>query len=385
MQRRTLLASAVSGLAAIAGCISTRASENDGGTPTNGSPATSGRVAAVTVSEFITYPLSGTHPHVHRQANTQYVVVRLNTSLSAETVHRKLTLTLDGETVPRADRQPVPWQTDTVDVAFAVSKDVAVQEGEVRFAGTTRRSLSEATLTRLNNPPAFAVTDLSLTPTELQPNERTRATVEFTVTNTGEGRGTFGASLGGNLLSGSETVTVTLDPGSERDVTGSTKVIGDGAEATVRLDWGSDSWSKAIPISETPTKTDTTTDTADDTADQDDLTEWESSTACEKTPTGMYDSVIKVRQVVADVGAEYVPIRFSELTSTEKTILRPVTEEGGYATCETSDGFLRFIERVGTHREEQSETAAEDMHIYLEREGTYYRLYVEKLDEVYAY
>jgi len=205
------------------------------------------------------------------------------------------------------------------------------------------------------------------------------------VTNTGEGRGTFGASLSGNFLSGSETVTATLDAGGKRTVTGSTKVIGEGEEATVRLDWGSDSWSNAIPVGETPTKTDTTTDTADDPGDQDDLTDWESSTACDKTPTGMYDSVIKVKQVVTDLTEEYVPIRFSELTSPEKAILRPVTEEGGYVTCDPSDGFLRCIERVGTHRDKQSETTAEDMHVYLEREGTYYRLYVEKLDEVYAY
>jgi hypothetical protein len=384
MQRRTLLASAASGFAAVAGCI-TGATDDDGGTPTGGSPATSGQVAALTVSDFVTYPLSGTHPHVHRRANTQYVIVRVDTARAADTVRNGLTLELDGETQPLADRQPVPWEHETVDVAFAVPKDVTVQQGRILLDGTRFRSLSEETLVRLNNPPAFDVTDLSVAPTELQADERTLATVTLTVTNSGAGRGTFGASLTGNFLSGSETVTATIDPGGQRTVTGSAKVVGEGKEATVRLDWGTDTWSRGIPVTEAPADSDTPTTTSENPADEDRLTGWERSADCERTPTGMYDSVIEVKQVVEELGDEYVPIRFSELTPEETAILRTVTEEGGYATCDTSGGFLRFIERVGTHREQQRDSAAEDMHIYLERDGTYYRLYVEKLDEVYAY
>jgi len=384
MQRRTLLASAASGLAAVAGCI-TGATDDDGGTPTDGSPPTSGQVAALTVSDFVTYPLSGTHPHVHRRANTQYVIVRVDTTRSADAVRNGLTLELDGETQPLADQQPVPWERETVDVAFAVPKDITVQQGRVLLDGTRLRSLSEETLVRLNNPPAFDVTDLSVAPSELRAGERTLATVTCTVTNAGAARGTFGASLTGNFLSGSKTVTETIDPGEQRAVTGSVEVIGEGEEATVRLDWGTDTWSGGIPVTNTPTDADTPTTTSEGPADGDALTEWEKSTDCERTPAGMYDSVIKVKQVLEELGDEYAPIRFSELTPGETAILRTVTEEGGYATCDTSDGFLRFIERAGTHREEQRDNAAEDMHIYLERDGTYYRLYVEKLDEVYAY
>lgn len=384
MQRRTLLASAASGLAVVAGCI-TGATDGDGVTSTDESPTASGGVEALTVSDFVTYPLSGTHPHVHRRTNTQYVIVRMDTPSPADTVRNSLALKLDGKTVSLADRQPVPWQRDTVDVAFAVSKDTTVQQGRVLRHQTHLRSLSETTLNRLNNPPVFDVTDLSVAPSDLQAGERELATVRGTVVNTGDGRGTFGASLTGNFLSGFETVIATIDPGEERPVTGSVEVIGEGTEATVRLDWGTDTWSGGIPITKTPTDSETPKTPSEDPPDEDDLTGWEKSTDCERTPAGMYDSVIEVEEVVDDVGDEYAPIALSELTAEETAILRSVTEDGGYATCDTSDGFLRFIQRVGIHREEQTETAAADMHIYLERDGTYYRLYVEKLDEVYAY
>lgn len=124
---------------------------------------------------------------------------------------------------------------------------------------------------------------------------------------------------------------------------------------------------------------------SDSPAPGDSLTDWERDTDCDRTPTGMYDSVIRVEQVVTDLGDGYAPIRFAELPADETAILRTVTEDGGYGTCDVSDGFVRFIERVGTRRDRQRDSVAEEMHVYLERDGTYYRLYVEKQDQVYAY
>lgn len=115
------------------------------------------------------------------------------------------------------------------------------------------------------------------------------------------------------------------------------------------------------------------------------LTDWEASTDCDRTPTGMYDSIISVEQVLVELPDGYVPIRFGALSENEKDILRTVTEVGGYATCDASDAFVRFVGRVGTHREKQRDSVAEDMHVFLERAGSYYRLYVEKQDEVFAY
>jgi len=99
----------------------------------------------------------------------------------------------------------------------------------------------------------------------------------------------------------------------------------------------------------------------------------------------MYDSVIRVEQVVTELADGYVPIPFAELSPAEKAILRTVTEDGGYGTCDVSDGFVRFIKRVGTHRDQQRDSVDKEMHVYLERTETYYGLYVEKQDQVYAY
>lgn len=95
----------------------------------------------------------------------------------------------------------------------------------------------------------------------------------------------------------------------------------------------------------------------------------------------MYDSVIEVERVESSVGDEYVPIEFAELPSGEKEILRVVTEEGGYGTCDPSGAFRRFVDRVQDHVERQDGS----MHVYLERDGTYYGLYVEVTDQVFAY
>lgn len=192
------------------------------------------------------------------------MVVRAETPLAREVVRDRLTLELDGVSMPYADRQPVPWTHDTVDLAYAVSKDETVDRGRILFDGTAIRSLSAATIERLNTPPVFAVSDLAVAPKQVDAGERTTATVRFELANTGDGRGTFGASLTGNFISGAETVTATLDAATSRTVTAAVRIIGQGDAATVWLDWGVDRWSADITVVDTPTgsETPTTTPTA---------------------------------------------------------------------------------------------------------------------------
>jgi hypothetical protein len=128
------------------------------------------------------------------------------------------------------------------------------------------------------------------------------------------------------------------------------------------------------PNTESPKNTDGTTGPSS-------LTDWERSTDCDGEHDSMHDSVIRVEEVTTSLGDEYAPIRFPDLSSEEKPILRTATEAGGYGTCDPDDAFHRFVDRVGEHTERQSE----NMRIYLERDGTYYRLYVEVSDQVYAY
>lgn len=230
-------------------------------TPTTTTDDGTVHVASLSVSDFILYPLAGTHPHVHRRANTQYVVVRLNSSFPPETLRDRLTLELDRESVPFAERQPVPWQHDTIDLAFAVTKGDTYESGRVFFDQTELQSFSQATLDRVNNPPVFDVSEPSVSPKEVQVDETIEATVEFSLSNTGNGRGQFGASLKGNFVSGSKTLTATVDAGAERSITGTTRIVGEGDTATIRLDWGTDEWTTDIPVVGTPTESDTPTQT----------------------------------------------------------------------------------------------------------------------------
>ncbi|MFB6133562.1 MAG: hypothetical protein ABEJ55_01060 [Halanaeroarchaeum sp.] len=205
-------------------------------------------MAALTVTDYVLYALAGTHPHVHRRANTQYVIVRVEPSLSSATIRDRFTLELDGEPVPLADRQPFSWRSETIDVAFAVPKGQTYDGGRVRWDETTRFDLGRRTLRRLNNPPVFEVSDPAVSPRHVRAGEQIDATVEWTLGNAGEGAGEFGASLGSNYLSGAVTVRATLEAGAERAVTATIPIIGDGEVATVRLDWGSGEWTADIPV-----------------------------------------------------------------------------------------------------------------------------------------
>lgn len=111
------------------------------------------------------------------------------------------------------------------------------------------------------------------------------------------------------------------------------------------------------------------------------LTDWERSTDCEGEHDRLHDSVISVARVTTDLEDAYVPIQFDDLPPDEKAILRTVTEDGGYATCDPAEAFHRFLDRVLEHLDRQSDTTR----IYLERAGTYYGLYVERSDEVFTY
>lgn len=273
VSRRQLLAVGAATVTGLTGCVadgpgtdsqspSPSESKSPTGTPTSTEPNASESetsVASLSVADFFLYPLAGTHPHVHRQANTQYVVVHTSTSLSFDALRDRLVLTLDGDSVPLAERQPVSWETETVDLAFAVSKDGAFDRGNVRFDGTELESLSSSAVDRLNNPPVFEVSEPFVSPDEIGAGERGTATVRFELRNEGEGPGTFGASLSGNLVSGSTTLTATLDSGANREVTGRVEIHGEGDEATVRLDWGSDKWVARIPVvGATPTASSST-------------------------------------------------------------------------------------------------------------------------------
>ena len=110
--------------------------------------------------------------------------------------------------------------------------------------------------------------------------------------------------------------------------------------------------------------------------------DWERSTDCERDPDSTYDSVIEVQRVTSMLDDAYAPIHFSALTAGEKTVLRTVTEVGGYGACEVSDAFERFVDRVMDHWRRQDD--ATEMAIYLERDGTYYGPYIEQSDQVIA-
>lgn len=272
LSRRRILRASPIALVGLAGCLS----QSDSSDPsTNSSPRspTTGTtntergsddetsVASIDVTDFALYPLAGVHPHVHRQPHTQYVTVRLTTSKSRDTLRNRLALALDEKSLPLAERQPIPWKHDTVDLAFAVPKTETFDRGRIVFEQSGLRSLSESTINRLNNPPVFELSNISVSPSEIQAGERRTATVQFDLANTGDGRGTFGASLKGNFVSGSNTVTATLDSGARREISASTEIVGEDDEATIRLDWGSDEWSTGIPVVGTAETTESPTET----------------------------------------------------------------------------------------------------------------------------
>lgn len=261
--RRRILKAGSLTLIGLAGCISDAApteSTGSGGNGTTTSPSTttthSGNspaevetsIASLSVLDYVVYPLAGAHPHVHRQANTQYVVVRVQATAEERTLQNRLSLTLDSESMPFAEQQPVSWRNETVDIAFAIPKSQTYDRGRLLIDGEAVHSLSTATLDRLNNPPVFEVSNVTVSPEELRARENTEAMVQFYVRNTGAGTGEFAASLSGNYVSGSNTVTGRVEIGERRRFEARTTVVGNGDAATARLDWGTDQWTGSIPV-----------------------------------------------------------------------------------------------------------------------------------------
>jgi hypothetical protein len=207
-------------------------------------------IASVSATDFIQYALSGTHPVVTRETGTQYVTVRCDTAGSRAEVRERVALRLDGESVPLFGRQPYGWEHETVDLAFAVPKTETYAGGTVVVDGA-HQPLSEATIERLNDPPAFAVSDPTVSPDAITAGEEATAEVRFTLKNVCRGRGTFGASISG-ADSGYGLVTATLDPGEERDITAGTRIVGRSNGSRVVLEWGTNRFVATIPVVGTP-------------------------------------------------------------------------------------------------------------------------------------
>lgn len=110
------------------------------------------------------------------------------------------------------------------------------------------------------------------------------------------------------------------------------------------------------------------------------LTAWEPSTHCSEKAVSMYNSVISVEEVREDIDEGVGPIQFEDVPPEEREILRTVTEEGGYGTCNTSEAFGEFVDRVEERRSQQDGAT-----IYSAREGQYYGLYVEVTGQVFSY
>lgn len=257
-RRRKLLQAGAAGIAGIAGCLGSETATPDGSEQSSTeTPAASTvevlSVVDLSITDFLVYLVSGTHPYVHRRANRQYVVVRVDTDLGWGTVAERLRLDLDGITAALAERQPHTRGHDDLEIAFAVPKDRSIERTTLLYDGEPLRSLATESVERLNDPPIFEVTEPSVEPTELRAGEDITATVSFTLSNVGGGRGTFGATLMGSL-SGGSTVTETVAAGAETSVAATATVVGSDESAAVLLDWGSGSWRRELTVvgTETP-------------------------------------------------------------------------------------------------------------------------------------
>lgn len=141
------------------------------------------------------------------------------------------------------------------------------------------------------------------------------------------------------------------------------------------------------PIDETPTET--STDDVDIQnpvpTDDDTLTSWDENLDCNNGTDEEYHAQkreVSVIAVVDEIGSEYKPIPYTSLSTEQKHIIAPVIANGGFATCESSDAFNSFLSTA--YNEYGREQEADAMTIYLEYDGRYYQLYLQKQDQVYA-
>lgn len=117
------------------------------------------------------------------------------------------------------------------------------------------------------------------------------------------------------------------------------------------------------------------TTTTTEIPDTDSLTDWTATTDCD----AMHESIIKVEWVRADLADDHAPIEFEDLSTGEQDILEVVLTEGGYATCDHSEAFRRFVDRVMTHRDQQPQFM-----VHLHYQAEYYGLYVQQGDQVFS-
>lgn len=111
---------------------------------------------------------------------------------------------------------------------------------------------------------------------------------------------------------------------------------------------------------------------------------WEPDTTCNGgEQESMHNSEISVRNVLDDQPAGVKPVAYDGRPDAQKEILAEVLAVGGYATCEPSEPFLSFLQTaVYDYAAEQER---DDTSVWLAYDGTYYKLYLRKQDEVYAY
>lgn len=156
----------------------------------------------------------------------------------------------------------------------------------------------------------------------------------------------------------------------------------------------------ASPATDGTTQTDTPTETPTDTTTDPPTDEvnvenpkpvseavfdaWEPDTNCNGGEReSMYNSEISVKNVVDERPAGSNPIAYDGLPDAEKRILAEVLAVGGNATCDTSAAFQSFLEKAVY--EYAAEQEGDDMNVWLEYEGAYYKLYLRKQDQVFAY
>ncbi len=113
------------------------------------------------------------------------------------------------------------------------------------------------------------------------------------------------------------------------------------------------------------------------------LTDWEPSMQCNGERNFSYVNYIRVEQVRASTDDNDIVVHFSDLSADEKKILRTITEAGGYETCDYSDAFTRFRERMDDHAEGLDRQR--DQHVYLERDGAYYLLTIDVMNQGFIY
>lgn len=140
------------------------------------------------------------------------------------------------------------------------------------------------------------------------------------------------------------------------------------------------------PPKQVPTPTDELDIQNPTPADDSTLTSWEADLDCQNGTDESYHAQkreVSIQSVKDEIGSEYNPVPYAELTDAQKEILALVIEHGGFATCESNDAFNSFLDvAVNEYAREQE---ADAMNVYLEYDGRYYKLYIQKQDQIYAY